>query len=395
MNSPDPDTAPENTRVVVAMSGGVDSSVVAGLMKRRGHDVVGVTLQLYDHGAAIHRAGACCAGQDIDDARRVAETLGIPHYVLNYESRFREAVINPFAESYVAGETPIPCVACNQTVKFADLLATAKELGADALATGHYIRSRQDGDRRTLHRPVDAERDQSYFLFATTQEQIDFLRFPLGDMSKPEVRSIAAEMGLAIANKRDSQDICFVPQGRYSDIIAKLKPQAASPGDIVYIDGRLLGRHEGIMRYTIGQRRGIGVATGDPLYVVHLDAERSRVIVGPREALDTVKVFLRDVNWLGCEPLGNLPDNGMELFARVRSTQPPRAAILHHASGLTSVELIGGETGVAPGQACVLYSDDNSEARILGGGFIDRAEHAAETEAMLRELEAEPNSARL
>ena len=395
MNSPDPDTAPENTRVVVAMSGGVDSSVVAGLMKRRGHDVVGVTLQLYDHGAAIHRAGACCAGQDIDDARRVAETLGIPHYVLNYESRFREAVINPFAESYVAGETPIPCVACNQTVKFADLLATAKELGADALATGHYIRSRQDGDRRTLHRPVDAERDQSYFLFATTQEQIDFLRFPLGDMSKPEVRSIAAEMGLAIANKRDSQDICFVPQGRYSDIIAKLKPQAASPGDIVYIDGRLLGRHEGIMRYTIGQRRGIGVATGDPLYVVHLDAERSRVIVGPREALDTVKVFLRDVNWLGCEPLGNLPDNGMELFARVRSTQPPRAAILRHASGLTSVELIGGETSVAPGQACVLYSDDNSEARILGGGFIDRTEHAAETEAMLRELEAEPNSARL
>lgn len=390
MNSLDINSAPEDTRVVVAMSGGVDSSVVAGLMKRQGYDVVGVTLQLYDHGAAVHRAGACCAGQDIDDARRVAETLGIPHYVLNYERRFREAVINPFAESYAAGETPIPCVACNQTVKFADLLATARDLGADALATGHYIRSRPNGAHRALYRPVDDDRDQSYFLFATTQEQIDYLRFPLGDLPKPEVRALAEEMGLEIATKQDSQDICFVPQGRYSDIIAKLKPDAAEPGDIVHIDGRVLGRHEGILRYTIGQRRGIGVATGEPLYVVHLDAARSRVIVGPSEALDTSKIVLRDVNWLGDEPFDRLPEEGLQLHARIRSTRPPRPAMLRNENGTATVELIGGEAGVAPGQACVLYSDDAGDARVLGGGFIDRTEHAAETEAMLRKLDAEP-----
>ncbi len=387
MNTLDLPSSPDQTRVVVAMSGGVDSSVVAGMMKQQGYDVVGVTLQLYDHGAAVHRAGSCCAGQDIDDARRVADTLGIPHYVLNYESRFREAVINPFAESYAAGETPIPCVACNQTVKFADLLATAKDLGADALATGHYIRSRPNGAHRALYRPVDAERDQSYFLFATTQEQVDYLRFPLGSLSKPEVRALAQEMGLSIAGKADSQDICFVPQGRYSDIIAKLKPNAAAPGDIVHIDGRVLGRHEGIVRYTIGQRRGIGVATGDPLYVVHLDSERGRVIVGPREALDTSKIILRDMNWLGDGPLTGLPANGLELFARVRSTREPRPAVLRHENGVSTVELIGGETGVAPGQACVLYSDDGNGARVLGGGFIDRTEHADDTEAMLRRLE--------
>ncbi len=392
MNSLDLKTAPKDTRVVVAMSGGVDSSVVAGLMKQQGYDVVGITLQLYDHGEAVHRAGACCAGQDIDDARRVAETLDIPHYVLNYENRFREAVIDPFAESYVAGETPIPCVACNQTVKFADLLATARELGADALATGHYIRSQASGPHRALYRPVDAERDQSYFLFATTQEQIDYLRFPLGDLPKREVRALAEDMGLAIADKADSQDICFVPQGRYPDIIAKLKPNAASPGDIVHVDGRVLGRHEGIVRYTIGQRRGIGVAAGDPLYVVHLDADRSRVIVGPREALDTVRIFLRDVNWLGDEPFDELPPQGMKLFARVRSTRPPRPAVLHYDDGAANIELVDGESGVAPGQACVLYSDDGNDARVYGGGFIDRTEHSAETEAMLQRLEGK-NSA--
>jgi tRNA-specific 2-thiouridylase len=390
MNSLDLPGRPEDTRVVVAMSGGVDSSVVAGILKNEGYDVVGVTLQLYDHGAATHRAGSCCAGQDIDDARRVSETLGIPHYVLNYEERFRKSVIEPFAESYVSGETPIPCVSCNQTVKFADLLETARELGADALATGHYIRSRANGAHRSLYRPVDVDRDQSYFLFATTQEQIDYLRFPLGGLPKPEVRAIAEELGLSVAAKQDSQDICFVPQGKYSDIIAKLKPTAATPGDIVHIDGRVLGRHEGILRYTVGQRRGLGVASGEPLYVVHLDAERARVIVGPREALETHKIYLRNVNWLGDGPIGAIPTEGLELFAKVRSTRPPRPAVLHHHGGASWVELADGESGIAPGQACVLYTDDGNDARVLGGGFIERSERAAEAEAMLTRLAARP-----
>ncbi len=390
MNSLDLPARPEDTRIVVAMSGGVDSSVVAGILKRDGYDVVGVTLQLYDQGAANHRAGSCCAGRDIDDARRVCETLGIPHYVLDYEERFRKAVIDPFAESYVSGETPIPCVACNQTVKFADLLATARDLGAAALATGHYIRSRANGAHRALFRPVDSDRDQSYFLFATTQEQIDYLRFPLGGLSKPEVRAIAADLGLAIADKQDSQDICFVPQGRYSDIIAKLKPAAATPGDIVHIDGRVLGRHDGILHYTVGQRRGIGVASGEPLYVVHLDAPRARLIVGPREALDTHKIYLRNVNWLGDEDIDDAGEAGIELFAKVRSTRPPRHATLHRRAGVTWVELTAGESGIAPGQACVFYDDDSNAARVLGGGFIERSERGAEAEAMLSRLARSP-----
>jgi len=391
MNSLDLPGRPEDTRVVVAMSGGVDSSVVAGILKREGYDVIGVTLQLYDHGAATHRAGSCCAGQDIDDARRVSETLGIPHYVLNYEERFRKAVIDPFAESYVSGETPIPCVSCNQTVKFADLLETARELNADALATGHYISSRPNGAHRALYRPLDADRDQSYFLFATTQEQIDYLRFPLGGLPKSEVRAIAAELGLSVATKHDSQDICFVPNGKYSEIIAKLKPMAATPGDIMHIDGRLLGRHEGILRYTIGQRRGIGVASGEPLYVVHLDAEHARVIVGPREALETRKLYLRNVNWLGDEPLGAIAAEGVELFAKVRSTRPPSPAVLHVDDGVVTVELSEGESGIAPGQACVLYTDDGNEARVLGGGFIERSERSSEAEALLTKLATLPS----
>ena len=392
VNSLDFDKDPRDTRVVVAMSGGVDSSVVAGLLAREGYDVLGVTLQLYDHGAAVHRAGSCCAGQDIDDARRVCETLGIPHYVLDYEKRFQEAVINPFAESYVAGETPIPCVACNQTVKFADLLATARDLGADALATGHYIRSRPNPSadnpgRRALYRPIDSDRDQSYFLFATTQDQLDYVRFPLGELPKIRTRELAEEMGLSVADKADSQDICFVPQGKYANVITKLKPNAALAGEIVHIDGRVLGEHQGIVHYTIGQRRGIGVATGDPLYVVHLDARSRRVIVGPREALDTRRLILRDVNWLGDAALSDIGAEGLECFAKVRSTRPPRPAILRVAEdGEISVELVEGEAGVAPGQACVLYSAPGDEARVFGGGFIDRSERSPAAEAMLSTL---------
>nr|WP_178111606.1 tRNA 2-thiouridine(34) synthase MnmA [Rhizobium skierniewicense] len=391
VNTLDFDKKPEDTRIVVAMSGGVDSSVVAGILKREGYDVLGITLQLYDHGAAVHRAGSCCAGQDIDDARRVCETLGIPHYVLDYEARFRETVINPFAEAYAMGETPVPCVACNQTVKFADLLATAQELGADALATGHYIRSRLNPvpghpNRRALYRPIDSDRDQSWFLFATTQEQIDYLRFPLGGLSKAETRELAEEMGLVVAKKADSQDICFVPQGKYTDIINKLKPNAALVGDIVHLDGRVLGRHDGIVHYTIGQRRGIGVATGEPLYVVHLDARGRRVIVGPREALETHRVYLRDMNWLGDNALLDDASGGFSCFAKVRSTRPPGEAVLYADDRGIYVDLAVGEAGVAPGQACVLYSAPGADARVYGGGFIERSERSADAEAALKAL---------
>ena len=361
-------------RIVVAMSGGVDSSVVAGLMKRAGHDVVGITLQLYDHGAATGRKGACCAGQDIQDARQAAEIIGIPHYVLDYERRFSEAVINAFAESYIAGETPIPCVTCNQKIKFLDLLKTAKDLNADALATGHYITRREGLHGPELHRAADPDRDQSYFLFATTREQLQHLMFPLGDLTKPQVREIARELGLPLADKPDSQDICFVTKGRYSEVIERLKPGAMQPGDVRHADGRVLGRHEGIINFTIGQRRGLGVPSTEPLFVLSLDAEKNEVVVGPRDLLRTRDLMLKNMNWLADEPLDQAGANGIAVYARVRSSQPPRPATLFmEPDGEIRVVLTEPENGVAAGQACVLYTDGSARARVLGGGFVAKA----------------------
>ena len=374
LNSLDLPGDPAATRVVVAMSGGVDSSVVAALLARERYDVVGITLQLYDDGAARHRAGACCAGQDIHDARRVAEVIGIPHYVLDYEARFREAVIERFADSYLAGETPIPCVECNRSIKFRDLLATARELGADVLATGHYVASRRLPDgRRALYRAADPERDQSYFLYATTPEQLAMLRFPLGERGKDETRALARELGLCVAEKPDSQDICFVPQGRYGDLIERLKPGAAEAGEIVHVDGRVLGRHRGVIHYTVGQRRGLGLAAGEPLYVVRIDAARARVVVGPRAALATTRIAVRDLNWLGDEPIEAIGPEGLELAVRVRSTAPPRRGVLHARPGGAEIELALAEDGVSPGQACVLYDTKGPRARVLGGGTIAQA----------------------
>ena len=377
---------PERTRIVVAMSGGVDSSVVAGLLKRAGYDVVGVTLQLYDHGEATHRKGACCAGQDIHDARRVAETLAYPPLCPRLRGALPPGGDRSFRGELCRRRDAGPCVACNQTVKFADLLETARRLGADALATGHYVRSARRGNGRALYRPVDLDRDQSYFLFATTPDQLDFLRFPLGGMTKAETREAARDLGLGVADKHDSQDICFVPTGRYADVIARLKPDAAEAGDIVHIDGRVVGRHAGIIHYTVGQRRGIGVAAGEPLYVIHLDRAGRRVIVGPRAALQTRRLHLRAVNWLGDVPLDELASDGLDVHARVRSTRPPLPARLFADAGQIFVDLADGEAGVAPGQACVFYDSAEPGARVLGGGWIDRAEHAAEAEAALLRL---------
>jgi tRNA-specific 2-thiouridylase len=404
LNSLDLEGQPQDTRVVVAMSGGVDSSVTAALLKDEGYDVVGVTLQLYDHGAATHRKGACCAGQDIHDARAVAERIGIPHYVLDYESRFKAAVIDRFADSYMAGETPVPCVECNQSIKFRDLLETARELGAKVLATGHYVASRKlPGGGRALYRARDSERDQSYFLFATTPEQLDPLRFPLGERSKAETRDLARRFDLPVADKQDSQDICFVPSGRYAQVIERLRPGASEPGDIVDVEGSVLGRHDGIIHFTVGQRRGLRVATGHPLYVLRLDAVTRRVVVGPREALRVSSMRLRDVNWLGDgtldEALADGPRPGVsppagqgrgagdrrEIFVKVRSTRAPQPAWLRHCAGGVEVELIAGEDGVSPGQACVFYDAQAGQARVLGGGIIQSAVAARSEEPPMRE----------
>jgi len=377
LNSLDIEGRPQDTRVVVAMSGGVDSSVTAALLKAEGYDVVGVTLQLYDHGAATHRKGACCAGRDIHDARAVAEALSIPHYVLDYEARFKEAVIDRFAESYVAGETPVPCVECNRSIKFNDLLGTARELGARALATGHYVANRRlpDGSRG-LFRAAETERDQSYFLFATTREQLEFLRFPLGSLPKSRVRELAREFGLTIADKQDSQDICFVPTGRYADVIERLKPGAAAPGEIVDLTGKVLGRHDGIVHFTVGQRRGLGLAVREPLYVVRLEAGTRRVVVGPRAALATRTIHVNDVNWIGDGALEDALARRREVFVKVRSARAPVPAWLSLSRAGVEVELIDGEEGVAPGQACVFYDAAEGEARVLGGGFIAAAQGA-------------------
>ena len=363
--------APQDTRVVVAMSGGVDSSVVAAMLADEGYEVVGVTLQLYDHGAALAKKGACCAGRDIHDARRVAETMGFPHYVLDYENTFREAVIEEFAESYLAGATPVPCIRCNERVKFKDLLQTARALDADCMATGHYIQRKTGDAGPELHMAADPARDQSYFLFSTTAEQLDYLRFPLGHLvSKAETRALAAKYGLPVADKPDSQDICFVPDGNYAAVIEKLRPGAAEPGQIVDQEGRALGTHHGVIHYTIGQRKGLGIGgLAEPLYVLRLDPEARQVVVGPKSALSTRIVPIREVNWLGDAPFDSRPE--WEVLVKVRSTRPPRPATIRPLSATEAeVELTAPEDGISAGQACVFYAPEGS--RVLGGGWIWR-----------------------
>ncbi len=374
MNTLGFDKSAADTRVVVAMSGGVDSSTAAALMVEQGFEVIGVTLQLYDHGEATAQKGTCCAGQDIHDARRVADTLGISHYVLDYESRFREQVMEEFASSYLAGETPIPCVRCNQTVKFRDLLGMARDLGADTLVSGHYVRRLVGAQGPELHRALDGGKDQSYFLFATTREQLDYLRFPLGGMEKAETRRHAERFRLPVAKKPESQDICFVPNGSYAHVVEKLRPGAADSGDIVDGVGRVLGRHEGIIHFTVGQRRGLGIAAAGPLYVVRVEPETRRIVVGSKEALLTERFDVGAINWLG---VGETLEESLEVKVKVRSTAiPARATVKALGGEVAEVILHQPEAGIAPGQACAFYDGD----RVLGGGWIRRDEspHAKE-----------------
>jgi tRNA-specific 2-thiouridylase len=374
MNSLGFDKDPKDTRVVVAMSGGVDSSVVASLLHEEGYDVVGVTLQLYDFGEAMKKKGACCAGQDIYDAKRVAEMRGFPHYVLDYESRFKEQVIDDFVETYLQGETPIPCVRCNQTVKFKDLLAVAKDLDADCMATGHYIQRviNEDTGNSELVRAIDAGKDQSYFLFATTQDQLDFLRFPLGGWTKDKTRDHAERLGLTNADKPDSQDICFVPSGDYSKVVKTIRPDAENPGEIVHVDGRVVGQHTGIVNYTIGQRRGLGIGGGvtdnnQPLYVVRIDAPNNKVIVGTKEALARDLIYIKECNWLRDF------DGAVNVMLKFRSMMLPTPATLYvEADGQGRLELPGVQYGISPGQAAVCYIDD----RVIGGGWIVKTENS-------------------
>ncbi len=375
---------PAETRVVVAMSGGVDSSVTAALLAEAGYEVIGITLQLYDHGAALEKPGACCAGQDIYDARRVAERLAIPHYVLDYESRFHDSVMQDFADAYLRGETPIPCVRCNQEVKFKDLLATARDLGAEALATGHYVRRVMGPGGAELHRGADLRRDQSYFLFATTAEQLDFLRFPLGDLPKERVRAEAARHGLDVAAKPDSQDICFVPDGAYARVVERLRPGALEAGEIRHLDGRQLGHHQGIVNYTVGQRRGLGLGgESEPLYVVRLDAARHRVIVGPRAALGRDRIFVKELNWLDGEAA--MDGLGRAVEVKLRSVaEPAKARIDGTGQGRATLSLEEPQDGISPGQAAVVYDG----TRLLGGGWISATELSTAVEASPEPLAA-------
>jgi tRNA-specific 2-thiouridylase len=374
--NPDFSDLTPGARVVVAMSGGVDSSVTAALLVEAGYEVVGITLQLYDIGAAASRPGSCCADRDIHDARRVADTLGIAHYVLDFEDRFRASVIDDFVDSYLNGETPIPCVRCNQTVKFRDLLQRARDLGAEALATGHYVQRLAGPSGAELHRGADPSRDQSYFLFATTQRQLDFLRFPIGNLPKDAVRAHAQRLGLAVADKPDSQDICFVPQGGYASVVEKFRPGALEAGDIVHVGGEVLGRHDGIINFTVGQRRGLGIGGGAPLYVVAVDPASRRVIVGPPEALLGDRVTIRDLNWLAGPQTP--VEQGARVTVKLRSqSEPAPATLTISGDGAATVRLDAPQAGIAPGQACVAYQGD----RLLGGGWIARRDRAIDATA--------------